>query len=131
MKPETQIPNTQSNPNTQNTQTLTQQTSVLEFDAPCCESLRECSVRRIYIIGIRNNKAKILREIDAVRCYRGIRKKFKFYPSDDVVLARYYRSNRGNHHITILWKPQNMTEDQAKAYAALALGLYTEEEVVI
>jgi hypothetical protein len=88
-------------------------------------------VTKVYIIGIRNGKPKILRIVDAVRCNRGVRKKFKFYPSSDVILVKYYRSNRGNNYITILWKPGGLTEEQAKAYAALALGLYTEEEVVI
>jgi hypothetical protein len=103
---------------------------VIEFEAPCCESARECSVRRIYIIGIRN-KPKILREIGAVRCYRGIAKKFKFFPSSDVILVKYYRSNRGNNYITILWKPESLTEEQAKTYAAVALGIYKEEEIIV
>jgi len=69
--------------------------------------------------------------IDAVRCSRGVRRKFKFYPSADAILISYYRSNRGNHYITIMWKPESLAEGQAKAYAALVLGLYSEEEVVI
>jgi hypothetical protein len=117
MNPETQIPNTQSN-----TQTP------LIFDAPCCESQRECNIRKVYIIGIKG-KPKILRTIDAVRCYRSITKKFKFYPSQDVILIKYYRSNRGVHYLTVVWKPENLTEEQAKMLAAMTLGIYEEEEV--
>jgi len=120
LKPETQIPNTQ---------TQTQNANVLEFEAPCCESIRECSVRKVYIIGFRNGKPRVLRSIDAVRCSRGVRKRFKFYPSSDVILASYYRSNRGNNYISILWKPQNITEDQARLLVVAALGIYEEEEV--
>ena len=120
LKPETQIPNTQ---------TQTQNANVLEFDAPCCESVRECNVRKVYIIGFRNGKPRVLRSIDAVRCNRGVRKKFKFYPSADVILISYYRSNRGNNYITILWKPESLTEEQAELLATAALGIY-EEEVI-
>uniref|UniRef100_A0A7J2U4J6 Uncharacterized protein n=1 Tax=Ignisphaera aggregans TaxID=334771 RepID=A0A7J2U4J6_9CREN len=120
MKPETQIPN----------QSQVQQLhQPLEFEAPCCESIRECNIRKIYIIGFRNGKPKVLRAIDAVRCYRGITKKFKFYPSLDVILVKYYRSNRGVHYITVLWKPESLTEEQARLVAAAALGIY-EEEVI-
>ena len=121
MKPETQI---------SNTQTQTQNANVLEFEAPCCESIRECSVRKVYIIGFRNGKPRVLRSIDAVRCNRGVRKKFKFYPSADVILISYYRSNRGNNYLSVLWKPNNLTEEQAKTLSAIALGLFKEEEVM-
>jgi hypothetical protein len=121
MKPETQIPN----------QSQVQQVQIqpLEFEAPCCDSVRSCSVAKVYIIGIRNGKPKILREIGAVRCYRGITKKFKFYPSPDAILVKYYRSNRGVHYITVLWKPGSLTEEQARLLAAAALDIY-EEEVI-
>jgi len=86
-------------------------------------------VTKVYIIGIRNSKPRILRAIDAVRCYRGISRKFKFFPSQDVILVKYYISNRGVHYITVLWKPESLTEKQAKMLAALALGI-AEEEVI-
>ena len=100
----------------------------LEFDAPCCESVRECSVRRIYIIGFRNSP-KVLREIKAVRCHRGLSKKVRFYPSNDVVLISYYRSNRGVHYVTVLWKPENLAEKDAIELAKKALGLSLEETI--
>jgi len=114
-----QVPN-QSNAN---------QNNFLVFEAPCCGSVRECSVRKLYIIGIRKTP-RVLRTIDAVRCRRGVRKFIKFYPSNDVVLISYYRSNRGNHYITVLWKPENITEEQAKAFASRALGIIKEEVVM-
>jgi hypothetical protein len=113
-----------------NQSNIQNQNNFLIFEAPCCASVRECSVRKVYVVGIRNGKPKILRAIDAVRCSRGITKKIKFYPSNDVVLVEHYVSNRGNHYIKILWKPEGITEEQAKASASLALGI-TEEEVVM
>jgi hypothetical protein len=101
----------------------------MEFEAPCCESVRECSVRKLYVIGIRG-APRVLRAIGAVRCNRNVRKTIKFYPSDDVFLISYYRSNRGVNHITVLWKPKNITEQQAKEYAMVALGLLKEEVVM-
>jgi hypothetical protein len=87
-------------------------------------------VTKVYIIGIRNGP-KVLREIGAVRCYRGITKKFKFYPSPDVILVKYYRSNRGVHYITVLWKPGSLAEEQARLLAVAALGIYKEEEIIV
>jgi tRNA U55 pseudouridine synthase TruB len=53
--------------------------------------------------------------------------KYKFYPSDDVVLVSYYVSNRGVHHISILWKPQHVSTEEVMRAVRRALGL---EEVV-
>jgi hypothetical protein len=102
----------------------------LEFDAPCCYSVRECSVRKLYVVGFRG-KPKVLKEIGAVRCGRGITKKIKFYPSNDVILISYYVSNRGVHHITILWKPQNISEEQATKIVREVLGIALEEKVSV
>jgi hypothetical protein len=115
-----QVPN-QSNAN--------QNQNFLVFEAPCCESARECSIRKLYVIGIRKTP-RVLRAIDAVRCSRNVRKTIKFYPSSDVILISYYMSNRGKHYITVLWKPENITEQQAKEYAIVALGLLKEEVVM-
>jgi hypothetical protein len=102
----------------------------IELDAPCCSSIRECSVRSLVVIGFRG-KPKILREIRAVRCSRGITKKVKFYPSSDVILASYYVSNRGVHHINILWKPENIPNQQAIEIAKKALGIAMEEKISV
>jgi hypothetical protein len=102
---------------------------VLEFDAPCCGSVRECSVRKLLVIGFRE-KPKVLREIKAVRCSRGYRKKIKFYPSENVLLVHYYVSNRGVHYIKILWKPETLLKEKAIEIARRALGLLQEETVV-
>jgi len=66
-------------------------TNYLVFEAPCCSSIRECNVKAHYVISVLN--AKILRVIRAVRCYRGYTVKYKFYPSDDVILVHHYVSN--------------------------------------
>jgi len=102
----------------------------LEFNAPCCASVRECAVRRLVVIGFKG-RPKILREIGAVRCSRGITKKVKFYPSQDVILIEYYCSNRGVNYITILWKPETLSNEQAVEIARRALGLSTEETIRI
>ncbi|MCC6057170.1 MAG: hypothetical protein LM583_10885 [Desulfurococcaceae archaeon] len=106
-----------------------QNQNFMVFEAPCCESARECAVRKLYVIGIRKTP-RVLRTIDAVRCSRNVRKTIKFYPSGDVILVSYYRSNRGVNYITVLWKPQSITEQQAKEYAMVALGLLKEEVVM-
>lgn len=94
----------------------------LEFQAPCCGSERECIVRRHVIIGFKG-RPRVLREIYATRCHRGITMHYKFYPSDSVLLIEYYRSNRGNNHITILWKPKHLSDKEAELIVRLALGL--------
>jgi hypothetical protein len=100
----------------------------LEFDAPCCSSIRECAERRLVVIGFKGSP-KILREIKATRCARGVTKKVKFFPSNDVILIEYYRSNRGVNYITILWKPENVTNELE--IVRKALGLSTEETIRI
>jgi hypothetical protein len=102
----------------------------IELDAPCCSSIRECSVRKLYVVGFRD-KPKVLRTISAVRCARGITKKIKFYPSNNVILVSYYISNRGVHHVNILWKPENISNQQAIEIARKALGLALEEKVSV
>ena len=92
------------------------------FQAPCCGSERECITRKHLIIGFRG-KPRILREIYATRCRRGFTMRYKFYPSNNVILIEYYRSNRGNNHITILWKPQNLSNKDALNIVRYALGL--------
>jgi hypothetical protein len=101
----------------------------IEFDAPCCASVRECSARKLAIIGIRG-RPRVLREINAVRCNRGITKKVKVYPSNEIIVATYYISNRGRVYIEILWKPEGLDESYAKLYTQQALGLYETVEAV-
>jgi hypothetical protein len=103
---------------------------VQEFDVPCCDSIRECAERRLVVIGFRKNPM-VLREVKAVRCNRGIKKKIRFYPSPNTILIEYYRSNRGVNYITILWKPENVSTEQAIEIAKKALGLSTEETIRI
>jgi hypothetical protein len=101
----------------------------MEFEAPCCASIRECNARAHYVVSL--VKPKILRRIEAVRCYRGIRKKYKFYPSSDVALVEYYVSNRGVHYITVLWKPESVSTEKAIEMARRALGLEVATKIVV
>lgn len=97
----------------------------ITFKAPCCVSIRECNVRKHIIVSLRSEK--VLREIDAVRCGRGEVKKYKFYPSNDVVLAEYYISNRGNLHLKILWKPNGVDDKEAEEIIKKSIGWIEEE----
>jgi len=101
----------------------------IEFEAPCCGSVRECKVRAHYIVSL--VKPKVLKRIEAVRCYRGIRRKYKFYPSDDVALVSHYVSNRGVHYLSILWKPETVSTERVVEMARRALGLETTTKLRI
>ncbi len=51
---------------------------VLELEAPGCSSIRECSIRFVAVIGIRNrDNPKVLRIIHATRDYRGEKRKVR------------------------------------------------------
>ncbi len=107
-------------------------TNVLEIEAPCCASIRECSVRYLAIIGIRNReKPRVLRIINAVRCHRGYEKKVKVYLSNDIVVVSHYMSNRGRLYINIIWKPESVSEEEALVLAKKAFSYYSEEEIVV
>jgi hypothetical protein len=101
----------------------------IEFEAPCCGSVRECYERAHYVISL--TKLRVLRRIDALRCYRGIRKKYRFYPSEDVALISHYVSNRGVNYITILWKPNSVNIERVIEAARKALGLETTSKLVV
>ena len=108
-------------------QTQTQTSTVIEIPQPCCASVRECSVRALYVIGIRNlANPRILRTINAVRCYRVGKKQARVTLSNDIVIAYYYRSNRGNEYITI-YKPKQIDKEVAILLTLTALG-YPEPE---
>jgi len=98
-------------------------------EAPCCASIRECNVRALYVIGTRG-RGRILRTINAVRCYRGESKKVKIYPSNDIIVVEYYVTTRGNPKITVVWKPENMSMEDALRVAKRVLGV-EEEEVLM
>jgi hypothetical protein len=94
---------------------------VMEVKAPCCNSRRTCRDSFIAVIGIRG-KPRVLRTINAVRCYRGEEKVFRFYPSHDVILANVYITTRSNVSVGILWKPDSVTEEDARRKVLEALG---------
>jgi len=107
---------------------------VLEFDRPCCNSRRTCRDTFHAIISLRTGQ--ILRKIRAVRCYRlGFASvKYRFYPSDDVILVAYYETTRQNVRLQVLWKPESVTEEFAYNFALLVLKpelVSLEEEEVV
>jgi hypothetical protein len=101
----------------------------VEFEAPCCHSVRTCYDTSHYIISLRT--AKVLRRIPAVRCYKGLTRKYKFYPSGEVILVYHYVSNRGVNYIKILWKPENIDVNKAVDAARKALNLDIASKIVI
>jgi len=93
---------------------------VLEFEVPCCYSGRTCVETYHAVISLKTGQ--VLRVIHAVRCKSlGYVPKYKFYQSDDVILVSYYATTRGNTRLKILWKPEGVPEDLAKAVALQAL----------
>jgi len=99
----------------------------LEFDVPCCSSRRTCMDTYHAVISLKTGQ--VLRTIHAVRCHRlGYAPvKYKFYPSDDVILVSFYKTTRDNVRLKILWKPEEVPEDLALAVARQALVPYVEE----
>jgi hypothetical protein len=106
---------------------MSEKNTYLEFKAPCCYSVRTCNVTADYVISLKT--ARILRRIDAVRCYRGHEVIYKFYPAPDVALINHYVSNRSVHYITIRWKPENVSTEEVLEKARRALGLTEEIDV--
>ena len=110
----------QSQPNTQ----------IITLRKPCCASVRECGVHYIAVIGIRNFKAKVLRYIEAVRCYREGEKHAKVTLAKDILIVYHYKSNRANVYLTV-YKPRELDTEIAKLLAVQALGYadYPEEKL--
>ena len=107
-------------------------TNILEVEAPCCASIRECSVRYIAVIGIRDkNHPRILRTISSVRCHRGYEKKVKIYLSNDIIVVSHYVSNRGRLYINVIWKPSDVSDEEALVLAKKAFSYYSEEEIIL
>jgi len=99
----------------------------LIIDAPCCNSVRTCNATKIYIVEA-SEKPKILYVISAVRCNRGIRKRYSI-KLDNIIVAHYYVSSRGNQYITILWKPGHVDDQRAEQMVRRVLGLEEMIEV--
>jgi len=96
------------------------------MEKPCCYSERECAVRYHAVVSIKTRR--VLRYVNAVRCERlPQRPKYKFYPTNDVVLVEHYRSNRGKVSIKILWKPENISDYEVLRTVCQALGYELEE----
>jgi len=104
-------------------------TEALEFEYPCCHSVRTCMPPTYSHRVVSLRTGKFLRVIEPVRCSRlGYIPKYKFYPADDVALVSLYWSNRGNLKLIVLWKPENVSDNQVKEAVIKALGI--EEEVI-
>ena len=98
----------------------------IKIEAPCCSSIRECNVRKVYIINVRT--LRIIEEIGAVRCYRGEKKVVFVNVDNNIIVAEHYVSNRGRHQITIIYKPDDMSREKADEITRKALGVWEEEE---
>ena len=94
---------------------------VIELRKPCCSSVRECAVR--FHAVIRLSDAKVVETIDAVRCYRlKIVPTYKVKVDNNTIVVEHYVSNRGNIYIDILYKPDKISEEDARKVALQALG---------
>ncbi len=94
----------------------------IEFSAPCCYSSRECRTRRRLVIDVQNKK--VIGVAWAVRCNRGVERKFKTRANNAVVEA--YVSNRGNLYITIIYLPSGVDKGEVEKIAKGYLGFYEE-----
>ena len=94
---------------------------------PCCGSIRECRVRRHYIIDL--NKEEILATIDAVRCARGIIEYYEVEPMQNIAIVEHYISNRGVNYIRFIYKPENMADDVLLPKVRRAIGLEITEKI--
>jgi hypothetical protein len=101
----------------------------MKIQKPCCRSVRECRVRKHYIIDV--NREEILREIEATRCYRGIIEYYEVEPNQNVAILEHYVSNRGVNYIRFIFKPEGITEDVLMSKVRRALGLETIEKIVL
>jgi len=106
--------------------------SVLEFEVPCCNSVRTCNPTEHAIHVISLTRFRVLRTIEPVRCQRiGHVPKFKFYPSGAVALVHVYLSNRRNVYINVLWKPPEVDEQTVKDITLIALGFIEIPEIKV
>jgi hypothetical protein len=102
---------------------MTQTPITVTIRRPSCWSQRTCSAHTngIYIIGIRNFRAKILRVIEPIK---GAEPRYTSITlSNDILVVSYYQTTRGNAYITI-YKPKELDIELAKALALKALGFY-------
>jgi hypothetical protein len=101
----------------------------VRIQKPCCGSIRECSVRRHYIIDL--NREEIIGEIEAVRCYRGIIEYYEVEPTPNTAIVEYYMSNRGVHYVIPIYKPESINENVFMSKVRRALGLEVTEKIVL
>ena len=101
----------------------------VEFEAPCCNSVRTCRDTAHYVISLKSRR--ILKRIDAVRCYRGYSVKYRLYVNSDVIVVFHYVSNRGVNYLRALWKPEGVDESRAVEVARRALGLLREVKLIV
>ncbi len=97
----------------------------IKVSAPCCFSVRECRVRKVLIID--PTTRKVVKEVSAVRCYRG--EEFVVNVSAKYAIIESYISNRGNLHLTIIHLPRGTDESSVKMIVKKYLGFYEEEEI--
>jgi hypothetical protein len=77
------------------------------------------------------SRQKILKRIDAVRCYRGYSRRYRLYVNSDIIVVEHYVSNRGVNYLRVLWKPEDVDEGKAIEVARRALGLLREVKLIV
>jgi len=89
---------------------------IVEVEIPCCDSVKSCNQRALYIIGIRNRNPRILRKVTAIRCYREGVRKTKITLTDDILVV-YERSTLAY----TVYKPNSIDEETARTLVIRAL----------
>jgi len=73
----------------------------LTIKAPCCSSVRTCRDTVKYVIDV--EKREVIKEIPAVRCYRGVERIYEIEIAEEkaskIVVIEHYVSNRGVHYL--------------------------------
>jgi hypothetical protein len=101
----------------------------MKIQKPCCGSVRECRVRKHYIIDL--NREEVLMELEATRCSRGIIEYYEVEPTQNIAIVEHYVSNRGVNYIQFIYKPEGATEEQLLPKVRRAIGLEITEKVVL
>jgi len=106
---------------------MAEEKRTIEIKAPCCSSIRECHVRTKYVISLEDEK--IVKAIDAVRCYRGEEREYTIETNKPIAIVEYYRSNRGVHYLDVEYS--DWDKERTLEIARRLLGLESEEKIVM
>jgi hypothetical protein len=100
---------------------------IIEIETPCCSSIRSCNQKVLYIIGFRNPRnPKVLKRIEAIRCYKEGEKKYRIILTNDILVV-YAKSTLT---YIVLYKPDGVDEETARTLVIRALFDNPDEVLV-